>query len=59
MRWLIVLPAVSGCIGTQGDFCDVYTPVDMTRAGAVAIVAADRPAAERIAINEDVAGRCR
>lgn len=41
-----------------GSFCRVYIPVDMTRAGAVAIVAADRPAAERIAVNEESAGEC-
>lgn len=58
--WLIVLLAVSGCGPTVGGaFCDVYDPVRLSREGAVAIVQADREAAERIAVNEELHDHCR
>ena len=56
---LIVLlaSATSGCV-QAGNFCEVYVPADMGRAGATALVTADRGAAERIAINEETYKGC-
>lgn len=56
---LAVTAAISGCTSSLGEFCDSYTQVGMTRAGAVAIVTADRRAAERIEVNESLYDRCR
>lgn len=53
-----LLMAVSACDAPSGGFCAVYTPVLMTAAGATALVPADRPAAERVAVNEETAKRC-
>ncbi len=45
---------MTSCGGAPSEFCTLYTPVDLTRAGATAVVKADRPAAERIAVNEEL-----
>lgn len=57
-RWLIAFLAVSGC-APVGSFCDLYTVVNMSRAGAEALVPVDRPASENIAVNEELHRECR
>lgn len=54
--WIALL-GLASC--TQpGSFCALYVDVNMTRAGAEALVPVDRPAAERIAVNEETAAGC-
>ncbi len=53
--WLTVSLVASACSpATRGTFCTAYTPIELSRPGAVAVVEADREAAERIAVNEEL-----
>lgn len=58
-RSLIASLAILAVASCAGDFCETYQPLDLTPAGAAALVAADRLAAENAAVNETAYGRCR
>ncbi len=60
MKAMMLLSTVflSSC-ADGGNFCDVYSEVGLSREGATAVVTVDRPAAEQIAVNEELFRRCR
>lgn len=45
---LTALLAVSGCVKTTGDFCDIARPIRFDRAVSEAVVKGDRASAEVI-----------
>jgi hypothetical protein len=54
--WIALALPIGSCV--SGDFCEVYTPLDMNREAAAAVIQLDRPAAEAIAVNETVWRNC-
>lgn len=51
MKILLIAFLPLGSCG--GSFCQIYSPLDMNRDAATALVQLDRPAAEAAAVNEE------
>jgi hypothetical protein len=58
--WSIgLLLAISGCVPAPGSFCSIYQPLALGRDAAIALVLADRSAAEAAVVNEETYGECK
>ena len=49
--WIFSLMMI-GLSGCAGDFCDVYSPVTLSREAGISLIQQDRQAAEAIATNK-------
>lgn len=55
---LTVSLGAGSCTQPVGDYCDLYLPVKFSPDVARYVVANDRPAAERVDVNNQTFGRC-